>query len=84
MAGHDAAGWPTSPEVTREDVQSSWDAVGRIERMLEEQVIIIIGAGKGWLSWVLPFWMRFMPAVSGATLPTRSIASHLGDCARHM
>ena len=35
----DADSWLTTPEVTREDVQSSWDAVGRIEKMLEQQVL---------------------------------------------
>ena len=31
----EAESWLTSPEVSLEDVQASWDAVGRIEQLLQ-------------------------------------------------
>jgi hypothetical protein len=36
--------WLSTPEVSLQEVKSSWDAVGRIEKLLDDQVISALGA----------------------------------------
>lgn len=35
--------WLSTPEVSLQEVKSSWDAVGRIEKLLDDQVSAALG-----------------------------------------